>query len=269
MPGAPEREYVAARRALLDALEAIDPHRNAIVVVGAQAVYVHTGAADLAVPEFTTDADLAVDPGALGAEPRLDSALAEKGFVRDGAQPGIYWSPDGIEVDVMVPESLGGGGRRGARLGPHGNRAARNARGLEAALVDHRWRVLEALAPDDGRPIEARVAGPAALVVANAHKLGERVERAPQRMLPKDALDVLRLFRSSETNDLAEMFRRLLADPRAAQVTSEGLDYMRALFVEDDAPGLALVGEAVAGLEDPAMLRASIRVLAGELLASL
>jgi TPP-dependent trihydroxycyclohexane-1,2-dione (THcHDO) dehydratase len=53
MPGAPDIEYVAARRALLDALEALAEHRTSIVVVGAQAVYVHTGAADLSVAEFT------------------------------------------------------------------------------------------------------------------------------------------------------------------------------------------------------------------------
>jgi hypothetical protein len=31
--------YVLARRVLLDALDALGPHRDAIVVVGAQAVY--------------------------------------------------------------------------------------------------------------------------------------------------------------------------------------------------------------------------------------
>jgi hypothetical protein len=135
MPGAPDPEYVSARRALLDALEALGEHRDSIVVVGAQAVYLHTGAADVAVAEFTTDADLAIDPEGLLPDPRLDAALQEHGFVPDGAQPGIYWSADGIEVDLMVPETLGGAGRRGARLGPHGNRAARKACGLEEHLL--------------------------------------------------------------------------------------------------------------------------------------
>src|SRR5919108_2313150 len=128
MPGAPDPEYVSARRALLDALEALEEHRDSIVVVGAQAVYLHTGAADLAVAEFTTDADLAIDPEMLRPNPRLDAALQGRGFVPDASQPGIYWSADGIEVDLMVPETLGGGGRRGARLGAHGNRRAQGAR---------------------------------------------------------------------------------------------------------------------------------------------
>jgi hypothetical protein len=268
MPGAPDAEYVAARRALLDALDALDKHSASIVVVGAQAMYLHTGAADLAVAEFTTDADLAIDPAGLRSDPRLDTALASRGFVADLAQPGIYRSPDGVELDLMVPETLGGAGRRGARLGTHGNRAARKARGLEAALVDNMTLTLEGFAPDDGRRIEARVGGAAALLVAKAHKLGERMELAPNRIGAKDALDVVRLLRASETDALAETFGRLLADKRAGAVTSEALAYLRALFTTPDATGLELVGEAVAGLDDPAVVRASMRALADELLTA-
>lgn len=54
-------EYVAARRVLLDALVALERHLGSLVLVGAQAVYVHTGSADLNVPLMTTDADLAVN----------------------------------------------------------------------------------------------------------------------------------------------------------------------------------------------------------------
>ncbi len=58
-----EAEYVAARKVLLDALMALAPHGRAIIVAGAQAVYLRTGSADLAVAPFTTDGDLALDPG--------------------------------------------------------------------------------------------------------------------------------------------------------------------------------------------------------------
>ncbi len=50
--------------------------------------------------------------------------------------PGRWVSPDGVYVDLMVPDALAGPGSRGARLGPHGRRVARRAKGLEAALVD-------------------------------------------------------------------------------------------------------------------------------------
>jgi hypothetical protein len=65
--------YVIARRVLLDAFEALVAHRDAIVLVGAQAVYLRTGEADLAVAPFTTDGDLAIDP-ALLAETHRSSA---------------------------------------------------------------------------------------------------------------------------------------------------------------------------------------------------
>lgn len=50
MLGEPDPLYVLARQALLDGLAALEPHLNSIVVIGAQAVYLHTGPADLAVP---------------------------------------------------------------------------------------------------------------------------------------------------------------------------------------------------------------------------
>jgi hypothetical protein len=41
--------YVMARRVLLDALHALGTHRDAVVLVGAQAVYLRVGAGDLAL----------------------------------------------------------------------------------------------------------------------------------------------------------------------------------------------------------------------------
>lgn len=63
MPGVPDPEYVAARRVLLDALEALRDQLDAIVLVGAQAIYVHTGAAEFAVAEYTTDSRSRARPG--------------------------------------------------------------------------------------------------------------------------------------------------------------------------------------------------------------
>ncbi len=51
-------EYILARRVLLDALSALGPQREAVVLVGAQAIYLQVGEADLAVPVMTTDGDL-------------------------------------------------------------------------------------------------------------------------------------------------------------------------------------------------------------------
>src|SRR5262245_64306124 len=90
-------------------------------------------------------------------------------------QPGTWIHSSKIKIDLMVPEALGGTGRRGARLGVHGNDVARKAKGLEAALVDRSLRTLKSLDPEDQREIEIAVAGPAALLVAKLHKITERV----------------------------------------------------------------------------------------------
>jgi len=54
--------YVIARRVLLDALDALAAHRDATILVGAQAIYLHSGDANLGVAAYTTDADLTPGP---------------------------------------------------------------------------------------------------------------------------------------------------------------------------------------------------------------
>jgi hypothetical protein len=44
----PAYEYIEARRTLLDALDALESHRDSLVLIGAQAVYLHTGPTDAA-----------------------------------------------------------------------------------------------------------------------------------------------------------------------------------------------------------------------------
>jgi hypothetical protein len=130
-----------ARSVLLDALTALAKHRDSIIVIGAQAVYLHTGTAPTAVAETTKDSDLAVDVRALGQDPLIDAAMEQAGFVLDptSGQPGAWMSPEGIPVDLMVPEAIAGGKRRRSAIhSPHGKRAMRRAVGLEAAIVDYR-----------------------------------------------------------------------------------------------------------------------------------
>ena len=80
MPGVPDPLYVRAHAALLDTVEALSCHRNALVLVGAQAVYLHIGDADLAVTEYTTDADCTVSPADLADTPLLADLLGARGF---------------------------------------------------------------------------------------------------------------------------------------------------------------------------------------------
>ena len=111
-----------------------------------------------------------------------------------------------VQIDFLVPTSLGGSGRRGARLGSHGTEVARKATGLEAALVDHTRVKLSSLEAADTRTFDVSVAGIAALLVAKLHKIAERKD-APARLQDKDALDILRLLRFAETG-----FHRFHAD---------------------------------------------------------
>lgn len=82
--------YVAAREVLLDALDALGGQRHAVILAGAQAIYLHTGDADLAVAEYTTDGDLVVDPALLQNEPRLQAAMEAGGFRLDHSPASGY-----------------------------------------------------------------------------------------------------------------------------------------------------------------------------------
>lgn len=212
MPGG-DNLIVEARAALLDAVKALETHKDSVILIGAQAIYLRTGSATLALAEATKDSDLAIDPRTLGESPRLEEAMTSAGFILNpvSKQPGAWMSPNGIPVDVMVPEHLAGSGsRRGVRIPPHGKHSARRAVGIEAAVIDHSPMTVESL---DGGPRSAviNVAGPAALLVAKLHKLGERVE-TPNRLNDKDAHDIYRLLVATRTQDLAATARRLLAD---------------------------------------------------------
>ena len=63
-------------------LSALAPHGKAVVVVGAQAVYLRTYDANLAVAPDTTDGDLVIDPSVLGDESLLGEAMAHALFTR-------------------------------------------------------------------------------------------------------------------------------------------------------------------------------------------
>lgn len=262
MAGKPDPEYVKARRVLLDALAALAPHSEAVVLVGAQAIYLQTGGGELAVAPYTTDGDLVIHPAKLRDSPLLEEAMKSGGFEQT-SQPGI-WTRDDVELDLLVPAAVGGPGRRGARLGAHGQRAARKAKGLEGALVDSSPREVRGLERDE-RCFEVRVAGPAALLVSKLHKIADR-ENRPDRLGDKDALDVLRLLQGTAARDLAGSLRRLLDSGVSSEVTLQALNLLQRLFGEEDAAGVEMTVRASEGLEDPATIRVSCTALATELI---
>lgn len=266
---------VAARAALLDALEALGAHRDSVVVIGAQAIYLRTAGASVAVAEATKDSDIAIDPRNLDDDPRVEDAMLKAGFYLDPNknQPGAWLNAAGVPVDLMVPEDLAGdGGRstRGARIPPHSKRAARRARGLEATVVDNEWMIVDALDETDGRRYEVRVAGLAALVVAKVHKIGERAAHAPNRLIDKDAHDIYRILVHEPTASLATEFRRLLSDDLAGEVTVEAVEMLRDHFAAGpEAIGCALAGRAETGIGEPETVALQTSILASDLIAAI
>ena len=248
--------YIRARSGLLDALAALGPLRAAVVLVGAQAVYeyIRDQAADFAVSPFTFDADLALVPELLVEDPRLVDAMGQAGYTLTD-QPGIYKREDGVQVDLLVPEAVGGRKGRGAELGVHGNRAARQVHGLEGALVSRRLMTIGALGAEDGPAFEINVAGPAALLVAKVHKLAERIDaNDATRLNNKDAFDIFRLLRAVDTDEFASEVEVLLASPISAPVTVTAITRFRELFETAAGAGTQLVAQHVEGLEDPATI---------------
>lgn len=158
-------EYAAARSALLDALTALEPHLDAFVLVGAQAIYLRVGEADVAVPGSTTDGDLAIDLALLHDAPIIPEAMERAHFGLREERPGVkepgIWELglDGPTVDLLVPRSLRPVGRRGARLGIHGNQAAKTVPGLEGAFVDRDRMPIPALVPGDPLAADSAVRG--------------------------------------------------------------------------------------------------------------
>lgn len=253
-----DARYVAARRVLLDALDALEPHAAALIVVGAQAVYLRTGDARLPIAPFTLDADLVLNPTLLGTAPELETAMAGarfelKRFDRH-VEPGIWIVSERIEdadaeipVDLIVPDGAApAGGRRGVRLGTHGRRAARRVPGLEAALVDHSRVAIEALDPRDGRSRDVEVAGPTALLIAKAHKLADRVtDGRDNRLSDKDAVDVLRLMLATAPSAVAETCGELLNDPVAGEPSAVALRHLDDLFGRRGRPGIDMAVRAL------------------------
>ncbi|GAA3412327.1 hypothetical protein [Streptosporangium vulgare] len=261
---------IRSRRALLDALGALDAHRDAVIVIGAQAIYLRTAGSPVALAETTKDSDLALDPRRLDDDPLVEKSMSSAGFHRDpvDGQPGAWLNPEGIPVDLMVPEALAGPGskdRRGARIPPHDRRTARRARGLEACLVDNTIMRVGALDETDARTYPVRVAGPAALLVAKLHKIAERAT-VPHRLNDKDAHDVYRILIDVDTAELASAFGTLCQDSVSSETTNQAVEYLTGLFASGPgALGASMAGRAEEGIGEPETVALSASLLAADL----
>lgn len=226
-------EYVAARKALLDALDALREHVASLVLIGAQAIYLHTGSSELSVPPFTTDADLALDTDLLSDDPEIGRALRHAGFeIR--ANPGHWVNAQDLAVDLMVAPHQSGRSSptaRAARLPPHDKATARIGAGLALALTDNGLATITALDPRDKRRHQLKVAGPTALLVAKTIKIQERLDDAEQgrtsRVVDKDAFDIFRLLQGTATEVLVATMMQVRPGDPAHQDTQSAVRSLR------------------------------------------
>jgi hypothetical protein len=130
-------------------------------------------------------------------------------------------------------------------------------------------KAVAALEPVDLRRFEIAVAGPAALLIAKAWKLGERDDKGGERLLAKDALDVLFILREVDVPVLVDGLRRQLSDEISRESATRGLDYLERLFGNESAAGSTLATEALSGIEDEVSVRRSCAYLFRELLEAL
>lgn len=173
--------------------------------------------------------------------------------------------PTIVTVDFFVPAMMGKRKGRGADLGQQGKDVARQAHGLEAALVDQDQMDIEALESEDDRRHRIAVAGPMALLIAKVHKINERLDE-PKRLKSKDALDSFRLLQAIETPRLARAFKKLLADPLSGEVAADASTLLENLFSTQDSVGSRLAGQAVSPLADADTIAASCADLTQQLL---
>jgi hypothetical protein len=266
---------VQSRAALLDALDALAAHRESLIVIGAQAVYLRTSTAPVALAEATKDSDIAIDPRQLKDDPLIESAMTAAGFIRDpnAGQPGAWLSRLGYPVDLMVPELLAGAGgaqARGARIPPHDRHATRRARGLEASVIDNDVMRVNARDESDRRHFDVRVAGAAALLVAKVHKIAERAASSRHRLVDKDAHDIYRLLIDVETTVLAKTLRHLLTEELSARVTADATMHLGELFARGpEALGSTMAGRAEEGIGEPATVSLQVSILSADLLAAI
>ena len=255
---AADPRYVEARRVLLDALDVLSPHLDAVVLAGAQAVYLRAGPNSLPVADYTTDGDLALNPAILLDQPVLETTMKDAGFklaVKEGsAEPGLWvveTSVDGVPmpvgVDLIVPDALSQRpGRRGALLPPHGKRAARRVVGLEAALVDNDVMTIKPLDPSDSRSRSVKVASVAALIVAKVHKIADRLaSEREERQKDKDAADVVRLMQAEAVASIASSLSALASDTIAGATTVEAIETFEKLFGSRAGQGIAMASRSL------------------------
>lgn len=90
---------------------------------------------------------------------------------------------------------------------------------------------IAALEAADVRSFEVDVAGSAPLLVANAHKIHDRLgSRRPERLEDKDATDLYRLVQTTSPDEVGARVGELSHDPLAGTLTDAAIAYLAEPF---------------------------------------
>jgi hypothetical protein len=231
-----------SRRLLVHTIDALNDFNDAVTVIGAHAVHFWVerawGPTEM---EATRDGDLVIDPAFVTDDPKLIDMMTAAGVTPAlPDRPGIYGfaNETGLEwkqrttVDLIVPETYAGAGRRAARI-PGQRNAASRALGLELAVWDRTFTKITTI-DEPIESVEAYVAGPAALLVAKAHKVHERMadfSTRPHRLKPKDSGDVALLMMVSDPATVAETMRAACdAHPEIADVVASAATWIIEMY---------------------------------------
>ena len=237
-----------SRRLLITTIIALGPYAEALTIAGAHAVHVWVqkkwGPIDM---ESTRDGDLVIDPVFVAEDPKILDLMASIGLepAREerpeiygySSERGLPWEQR-TTVDLLVPEGYAGKKGRTARIAGQ-DKATTRAYGLELAVHD---RVLTEISTIDAEPTisaKAYVAGPAALLIAKAHKVHERlaeVDRRPDRLRPKDSGDIALLMMVTDGVEVAEtMMFHARAHAEIRNVVNEGASHLIEMYSAQNA----------------------------------
>jgi hypothetical protein len=103
-----------------------------------------------------------------------------------------------------------------------------------------------ALEPSDTRQFDVEVAGVAALLVAKAHKIHDRLQsNRPGRAEDKDAADVHRIMQTTSPTDVAARLATLRQHETAGPVTEAAISYLVELFGRRNREGAQMAARAL------------------------
>ncbi|MDR0435357.1 MAG: hypothetical protein LBH11_01095 [Propionibacteriaceae bacterium] len=238
---------IASRRLLIAALHALAEFSDALTVVGAHATHLRI---QQVVPTLgmqdTRDADTAVTPELVAPNPKFFDELAAIGVVPALAdRPGIYGLiseahlayEDRVTIDLIAPDAYAGAGRRSARI-PGQDKSVTRSRGMELAVWD---RDLMSIATFDEpqQIVEAWVAGPAALLIAKAHKVHDRWLEEQQgkkdRLRMKDSGDIALLMLTHDPVVAAQTMQLAsVAHPEITSAVTCGIGYLISMYADPE-----------------------------------